>query len=289
MSDLHIPPDASAAEQLAHWFGSAPGRYVLAWEQAQLDVALADLFGFHALQLGLPQLDALRANRMPHRWLALEQPPIVGGVATRAAVECGEAEAGATPRMSSLACEFDALPFADRSIDLVVLPHTLELAHDAHQTLAEVERVLMPEGKVAIVGFNPISLWGLRQTLGGLRRGPTFLPRDGAFIHQRRLRDWLRLLSFEIEDGRFGCYRPPLRTARWLDRYAWMDRVGDQWWPPLGSLYYLVATKRVRGMRVIGLAQRRRAAPQPAPAVVARNPRQRAHAPAEPALMDGER
>jgi hypothetical protein len=54
------------------WTDSPPGRYVLGWEQAQLDRIVSDVFGFHALQLGLPQLDALRENRMPYRGLVLD-------------------------------------------------------------------------------------------------------------------------------------------------------------------------------------------------------------------------
>ena len=48
------------------------GRYLLDWEQTALDRVVTDLFGFHALQLGLPSLQGLRTNRMPHRWLAVE-------------------------------------------------------------------------------------------------------------------------------------------------------------------------------------------------------------------------
>ncbi len=32
------------------------------------------------------------------------------------------------------------------------MPHTLELAADPHRTLAEVARVLRPEGKVVVLG-----------------------------------------------------------------------------------------------------------------------------------------
>ena len=53
--------------QLPQWLRSPVGQVLLEWEQRHLDRAVADLFGFHALQLGLPQLDALQANRMPHR------------------------------------------------------------------------------------------------------------------------------------------------------------------------------------------------------------------------------
>jgi SAM-dependent methyltransferase len=176
----------------------------------------------------------------------------------------------------ALLCEYDALPFPDNSIDLVVMPHTLELARDPHRTLREVERVLRPEGRVVIAGFNPASLWGLRQRGGHMLRGaglgrssPLYLPRAGEFIGYWRLRDWLRLLRFEVEGGRFGCYKPPLSSQRWLDRFAWMDRLGDRWWPVLGSVYAVTAVKRVRGMRLVGLARKERRKAQAAPAVVA--------------------
>ena len=173
-------------------------------------------------------------------------------------------------------CDFDSLPFADASIDLVVLPHTLELAGDPHQTLREVERVLVPEGRVVIAGFNPASLWGLRQRAGRVKQGlgqrssGTYLPRAGEFIGYWRLRDWLRLLSFEVEAGRFGCWRPPFSTQAWLDRSAWMDRVGERWWPVFGAVYFLVAVKRVRGMRLVGLVKKERRVLAPVPAVAAR-------------------
>ena len=245
------PPGTAA---LAEWLGTPAGQYLLAWEQAQLDRVVADVFGYHALQIGLPELDALRANRMPHRWVTIEQP-------------------GLPPRSVALLAHGDSLPFPERSLDLVVLPHTLELALDPHQTLAEVERVLMPEGRLVILGFNAASLWGLRQRLGRVRqalggKAPLYLPRPGDFIGYWRLRDWLRLLSFEVEGGRFGAYRPALASQRWLDRFAWMDRVGDRWWPVFGSVYMVVAVKRLRGMRLVGLARRDRVKAPAAPAVV---------------------
>ena len=52
---------------LHDWFQTPPGQYLLDWERAQFDAALADVFGYHALQLGLADIDALAANRMPHR------------------------------------------------------------------------------------------------------------------------------------------------------------------------------------------------------------------------------
>jgi hypothetical protein len=78
-----------------------------------------------------------------------------------------------------------------------------------------------------------------------------FLPPQVDFLASWRLRDWLRLLSFDIEGGCFGAYRPSFDSDKWLQRFAWMDKAGDRWWPVLGSVYFLVAIKRVRGMHLI--------------------------------------
>ena len=245
-----------------------------------MDALVSDVFGYHALQLGLAELDALRANRMPHRWVATDTQRIPAPIE---ALD-GPAREDGISRVSlhghvAVHCDFDALPFASDSLDLVVLPHTLELARDPHLTLSEVERVLVPEGRVVIVGLNPASLWGLRQRMarGGERVGigrhrHLFLPRAGEFLGYWRLRDWLRLLSFEVEAGRFGCWRPPLVSQTWLDRFAWLEPLGSRWWPVFGAVYAISAVKRVRGMRLVGLSRER--APTrhvPAPVVASRH------------------
>ena len=256
---------------MAPWPSTPLGAYLLDWEQRYLDTVVADMFGYHAVQLGLPELDALRTNRMPHRWLAVDsveaaEQPLRPGLAARVA----------------LGCDFDALPFDSHSLDLIVLPHALELARDPHLTLREVERVLMPEGRVVIIGFNPASLWGMRQQGSIARRHlglgsphPGFMGREGELIAYRRLRDWLRLLSFEVETGRFGCYRPPITSEKWLSRFGWMEAAGDRWWPVFGALYALTAIKRVRGMRLVGLARARRRQTKGSRAVVTNRQPQR--------------
>lgn len=231
---------------LQDWFQTPPGQYLLAWERTQFDRAVADIFGFHALQLGMPGLDCLAANRMPHRWLA------------DSVLQPGAGRAADAPGGTCLVTDFAALPFPAASLDLVVLPHTLELNADPHATLREVERVLVPEGRVVICGLNPVSLWGFRQRRARLLHragwGELFLPEAGDFIGYWRMRDWLRLLSFEVEVGHFGCYRPALSREQWLRRFEWMDWIGPRWWPILGAAYFLVAVKRVRGMTLLGPA-----------------------------------
>ena len=246
------------------WFETPPGRYLLAWERAEFERAVVDIFGYHALQMGLPELDALSANRMPHKWLALS--------------EAGALESSAKP---DIVTDFSALPFEENSIDLVVLPHSLELNIDPHATLREVERVLVPEGKVVICCLNPASLWGLRQRRAHLYRhfgfGELYLPDAGDFIGYWRLRDWLRLLSFEVESSSFGCWRPAFSTEKWLNRFAWMDAVGERSWPIFGGAYFIVAVKRVRSVTPIGPAWKRPKRIAAAPVPIANRCRHRHH------------
>jgi SAM-dependent methyltransferase len=231
---------------LHQWFQTPAGQYLLAWERTQVDAAVADIFGYHALQLGVPELNGLKANRMPHQWLANDHLAITQGT-----------QAGSQPQVVFLT-DFAALPFPASSIDMVVLPHTLEFSSDPHATLREVERVLVPEGRVVVCGLNPLSLWGLRQQRAHLYKrlgsGKLFLPDCGEFIGYWRLRDWLRLLSFEVEVGQFGCYCPAVDNEKWLQQFEWMDRAGPRWWPIFGAAYFLVAVKRVRGMRLLSPA-----------------------------------
>jgi SAM-dependent methyltransferase len=282
------------------WTNSPPGRYVLDWEQAQLDHVVGDIFGYHALQLGLPQVDALRENRMPYRGLVLDSasratapfvmPPIRSprGVGADMGAHSGSRVDGAfnppadardcrdapsdgridsrgsvtslpgrnvahSPAFSrsTIWCEFVELPFEAQSVDLIVLPHTLEFSPDPHRLLREVERVLMPDGRLVISGFNSLSLWGMRQSMGRMTRRP-FVPGTHDLIAFTRLKDWIKLLGFEFDRGRFGCYRPPLLTDKWLARYEFMESAGDRWWPIFGATYMITAVKRVRGMRMVG-------------------------------------
>jgi len=235
--DHPLPEKAIIA--LGPWLETPVGSYVRAWQQECLDMLTADIFGFNALQIGLPQIDALRANRMPNKWLTDTHLP--------------SAADGRSSSPVVVVHDFAELPFASQSLDLIVLPHVLEFAEEPHQVLREVERVLIPEGQVIICGFNPASLWGLRQVTGRLT-GAHFLPEHGEFISLPRLKDWLKLLSMEVNRGHFGCYAPPCLTEKWLSRFAFMEEAGERWWPYLGAVYMVQAIKRVRGMRLIGPA-----------------------------------
>jgi SAM-dependent methyltransferase len=239
----------------SEFLASPPGRYVLRWEQAHLDRAVVDIFGYHAVQLGVPEIDTLSENRMPLRLCVSDR--LVDPPAPQEPLQGNDSPASVGQQVAVIT-RFEELPFATQSIDLVVMPHILEFAQEPHQVLREVDRVLVPEGQVIITGFNPASLWGLRQTLARTKVMRPYLPRDGQFISLPRIKDWLKLLSFEANRGHFGCYAPWAGNDRWLSRWAFMEKAGDRWWPVFGSVYMLTAVKRVRGMRLIGPVWKRK-------------------------------
>jgi hypothetical protein len=94
-------------------------------------------------------------------------------------------------------------------------------------------------------------MWGARQVATRLR-GRDFLPRHTELIGMPRLRDWLKLLNMEVGRGQFGCYVPGCATDKWLNRFHFMENVGERWWPFLGAVYIVQAVKRVKGMRLVG-------------------------------------
>ena len=218
-----MPNCKLTANSLSEWFASEQGSYVLTREQAYFDHTVSDIFGFNAVQIGVPEHNFLKSSRIPLHFTAGNQ---VGN-------------------QVRLCCE--ELPFDSGSLDLVLLPHVLEFADNPHQILREAERVLRPEGSLVISGFNPFSLWGLHRALGR-KQG---YPWRGHFIRLPRLKDWLALLGFEVVGGRFAAYAPPVHHKKWLTSFAFMEKAGDRWWAVSGGVYFLHAIKRVHGMRLI--------------------------------------
>jgi SAM-dependent methyltransferase len=209
---------------LLDWFATPLGQYLLEKERAYLDDVTPDIFGYHALQLGMPEVDLLRESRIAHR------------------VRLGKSD---HPDVFAKSHE---LPLATQSIDLVLLPHVLEFAAEPHEILREVDRVMMPEGRLVIVGFNPWSLWGLRSSVGFSRNE---YPWNGRFLSLLRVKDWLALLGFDVSAGRLAGYAPPFDSEKLRRRFGFMEPAGDRWWAVGGAVYMLQGIKRVRGMRLL--------------------------------------
>ena len=214
---------------LWQWYEQPLGQALLSEELEELERVLPGLFGYHLLQVGRwARCDAFNSTLINHCMV------MVPG-------------AGYSDRAGLLG-DPAALPLAAESVDVVILPHVLEWHGDPHQVLREIDRVLVPEGHVVIMGFNPMSLWGLWRALR-LGRGP--VPWCARFMTIRRTVDWLKLLGFKRVACRRYFFRPPVIHAGVMRHLDFMERLGRRWWPRLGGAYMLVSRKKVVTMTPI--------------------------------------
>lgn len=203
------------------WLQSPMGQYLCQQEQALFDDAVSDVFGFYAAQYGLANMPLLQKVRMPHRFLLGEQA-------------------------GQVRCESVMLPLSNNSVDLLMMPHTLDWSPYPQQTLREVERVLVPEGHLMLTGFNPLSAWGGMQRLNG----DTF-PWNSHFLSLTRVKDWLALLGIEVVETRMCCFSMPIASESWRDRLRFLETATSKCLPMTGGVYFVVARKKVLGMRLI--------------------------------------
>ena len=220
---LGLPVHNLEVESFDEWLETPLGHYVVAREQAIFARALPDLFGFYALQVGAASMALLETSRVTHKFTL------------------------AWDSNASLLAESDQLPFAENQFDVIVMPHALEFQPLPHEVLREVFRVLRPEGRLLVTGFNPYSLYGVKRYFGRERNGPW----GGEFISLSRAKDWLTLLGFDIVGGQLDCYNLPAKSEATLARLAGLEGAGERWWPFAGGVYFLHAVKRVAGVRLL--------------------------------------
>lgn len=138
--------------------------------------------------------------------------------------------------------DIDDLPLLEHSVDVCLLSHALEFSLDPHHVVREANRVIIPNGYLIITGFNPFSLAGLNRFLP-YRKNKT--PWNEHFFTPMRVKDWLHLMGFEIlADQR--CLHTNLTGQVSVDstNNQW-HRFAKNYLPALGSVYVIVAKKRV--------------------------------------------
>ncbi|WP_145999205.1 methyltransferase domain-containing protein [Oceanicoccus sp. KOV_DT_Chl] len=200
------------------WFSGERGRLLLAKQQLLLDEMLTDCFGYHLLQLSVDsRLELYRDCRVQNKY---RSHPTVNTLSTCA--------------------EFEHLPFANESLDVVVVHHVQEVSNNPHQLLRELHRVVIPHGHLIMIGFNPWS------PLGSIKQFSRFLPQrvwHNQLISSPRMQDWLSLLGFETQQINYGQHFPAMLEN--TDK-RWLNELLTQW--PFGNFYIISALKEVSAM-----------------------------------------
>jgi SAM-dependent methyltransferase len=207
--------------QAPDWFVSPLGAALLRAETQAVSVAFEHVFGFQCLQIGSwgsPGLFLAHARTQRSALVAVD-------------ADCG---GNVRSRAAELAVQAD-------SVDAVLLPHTLECESDPHEVLREACRVLVAQGHLIVLGFEPLGSWALRQRVARGR----FVPGVRRTLAERRLRDWLQLLGFEVMEVRRYLFSPPLARLQSPSTEALLTAAGSRLWPRLSGAYLLKAQKRV--------------------------------------------
>ena len=222
-------------QQLQRWYREPLGRELSTAEAAILSEFLPFLFGYYAVVIGVSSgRDPLASSPIANRFRIDSQPPVGFPV--------------------NLLAETDQLPLQTDSIDLVVIPHTLEATARPDALIDELNRVLIPEGHAVIIGFNPRSLWGLWRLQRWFSRDSHWPRRAWSASRMQRT---LAAAGLEVVNTRYCFYRPPLKKSRWLARLSFLERWGPRWWPRSGGEYIMLVKKRVTTLTRIKPRQRR--------------------------------
>lgn len=187
--------------------------------ESKLDKKLKNKTGFYLLQLG-----NLSCNL--HKFTSK----------IRYQFSVGEDSTNATLRS-----RLDLLPLREKSIDIVILAHQLDFEKEPHNILREIERVLMFDGEIVIVGFNPFSWLGLIQILKQQRLTNFHLP--------TRVMDWLHLLGFEILSCDLYNYKNLKKEVNLLDLSNYKQSL--RLISPFNHQYIIVAKKCTYPLRAL--------------------------------------
>lgn len=191
-------------------------RALYAHELRALGPILAGTFGNFGLLLSTHV--GARQDLPPHKLGAIMQLCPIGAAGLQGDVVCTDSE----------------LPFASDSFNAIIAQHAFEHSSSLEKNVAELARVLAPEGLALIFGFNPLGTW--RPWLELCRR------REGVCLSLRSVHAWRQLLVREQIDIVQVSF-----PGVWLPRQATLPPDRDP--PPgssarLGSSWLLLARKR---------------------------------------------
>lgn len=216
----------SIQTSLEDWFQSALGRSLLANQRPVIERKISRLFGFHQVEIGVShRIPVGNPSNLGHKFHVIPswQPDL--------------------PE-NTVVCASDELSLDHDSVDLAILHHTLDFASDPHQTLREASRIIKSSGYLLIVGFNPLSIWGMRRWLSRSKNAPW----NNRFLSGRRVEDWLNLLDFKVDQPKYYFYQPPAQNLGLLNRFNWVQNLLNSK-VPLGAYYVIMAQKQV-GSRI---------------------------------------
>lgn len=212
------------------------GQELLRAEQEFLTGLLHRSFGRYSLTIGVPhQSELLKPTSIPCQSL---MGPLVHPEKTVDYIEGS----------------FHELPIITGSVDIVLLPHCLEFTDNPRRLLTDACRIVKPEGLIIICGFNPYSAWGLRKLMTKNKK----VPWSANFIQSTKIKNWLRLADFELEQEKTIMHRLPIDYETLYRKFNFVETLGRKCLPRFGGVYVLLARAKVIPLTPIRLKWKQR-------------------------------
>lgn len=210
-------------QQWDHWLAQFLGARILEAEQKLLTRIYAERYGKHAVLVGVPRQHILLKSNVMSNHVVLS--PLINK----------------HKHIQNIESDFYELPIIPGSVDLVILPHTLEFIDNPHRLLVEACRIVKPEGDIIVLGFNPFSLWGLKRYLAKNKNTPW----NGNFIGASEVIKWLKLADFQIIQQEMLLFRPPVAKEKVFQKLHFLEWLGGKCFTPFGGIYALTAKAKM--------------------------------------------
>lgn len=208
------------------WLKTPLGDFIIDQEKQKCIQLVPSEYYARSLQIGIPWVNYAEHIEVSSRFIIDTQYPaqLTPDQVAPSSTQCHYAVSASS-----------ALPFAEKTHDLIILPHTLDLCPDPHEVLRQSSQTLVAEGCMVIIGFNLISFYGITK----------LLKKHKEKTHSvSRIQDWLALLGFDLVGAAMTLYQPPVQSQKWRDKLAFIEKIGDRWCPGLGGVYVIVGRKR---------------------------------------------
>lgn len=209
------------------WLTTRHGRHLLIQEKKWLREQLRQLGGHQLLQVSATNSvffkRSLAANKVI---LHFSQPATIENKA-------------------SIVGDIDSWPIATESINILVLHHVLDFVENPHTFLREASRVLTPGGHIICCGFNPWSWLGIKRYFN-LRL------RSGNYISPARIKDWFKLLGFDVRAEQYVMYRTGKQA---------FEQKAQAYNLPIGGAYLTTLRKSVQSITPVMTLWKKQKAP----------------------------
>ena len=197
-----------------NWFKSKTAKKLIEQEKIIVNKFIEDKFGYFAIQIGGAFTDFLEHSRIT-KHLFNE------GI------------------FKNISFDASSIPISKESIDLIICPHFIEQGYNK-EMFDEFFRIIIPEGHLIIISFNPYSFAGIKNFFSFSMRPPW----NSKFISMSLIQKQLKESGFSISEAKIINYQPLCSNDNYFFNSN-LESIGDRWLPLFGNVFLIVAQKKV--------------------------------------------